>query len=260
MTLRNRRNQGKKSVAGRFGLLALMMGLATLGACGQTGGPEAGPNPGMTKDEARAMGKADNGEDFCADNNWYGDGECDTFCPQPDPDCDDTTEPEPTVPGQDPEPDPEATLETYHFVVILGPGMGANMRLVYQARSDSFWCTDGGFDEGGSYRRVPEQYYDDIEPDGCSRDDNGDRICTYSFPNERGDNCDSVIRNIEVVPTDEAGTMEPWASLSFVDRTEYDNSVQEVGCRIIHDTMNCGNDLYYYTPTGDATIRLSLAE
>jgi len=26
--------------------------------------------------------------DVCAENGWYGDGECDEFCPQPDPDCD----------------------------------------------------------------------------------------------------------------------------------------------------------------------------
>lgn len=26
--------------------------------------------------------------DICADNGWYNDGECDTFCPLPDPDCD----------------------------------------------------------------------------------------------------------------------------------------------------------------------------
>ncbi len=28
------------------------------------------------------------GEDVCADNDWYADGECDFWCPQPDSDCD----------------------------------------------------------------------------------------------------------------------------------------------------------------------------
>ncbi len=27
--------------------------------------------------------------DYCERNGWYGDGECDDFCPRPDPDCDD---------------------------------------------------------------------------------------------------------------------------------------------------------------------------
>lgn len=51
--------------------------------CGETG-----PAP-LTKDEARALaagGQAD-GLDLCADRGWYGDGECDVFCGEPDPDC-----------------------------------------------------------------------------------------------------------------------------------------------------------------------------
>jgi hypothetical protein len=43
----------------------------------------------LTKEEVAAMGddaKAD-GADECAIHRWYGDGTCDTFCPDPDPDC-----------------------------------------------------------------------------------------------------------------------------------------------------------------------------
>ncbi len=63
---------------------AMLIGamLVALG-CGETS-----PAP-LTKDEARALaadGKAD-GVDLCADTGWYGDGECDVFCGQPDPDC-----------------------------------------------------------------------------------------------------------------------------------------------------------------------------
>jgi hypothetical protein len=36
--------------------------------------------------ELMALGKAD-GWDTCAEYSWYGDGECDLFCPSPDPDC-----------------------------------------------------------------------------------------------------------------------------------------------------------------------------
>jgi hypothetical protein len=32
-------------------------------------------------------GKSDSGEDYCAEFGWYGDGECDAFCAQRDPDC-----------------------------------------------------------------------------------------------------------------------------------------------------------------------------
>jgi len=43
------------------------------------------------KEDARRDpgGKAD-GTDICADNGWYDDDVCDTFCPLPDPDCGDT--------------------------------------------------------------------------------------------------------------------------------------------------------------------------
>jgi YVTN family beta-propeller protein len=43
----------------------------------------------LTKDEvADLVGKGDHASrDYCALYNWYGDGECDTFCTNPDPDC-----------------------------------------------------------------------------------------------------------------------------------------------------------------------------
>ncbi len=41
-----------------------------------------------TKSQAALMnGKADSGRDICDLMNWYGDGECDTFCPRTDEDC-----------------------------------------------------------------------------------------------------------------------------------------------------------------------------
>lgn len=36
---------------------------------------------------AEGGGKSDDGRDLCAEHGWYGDDECDTFCPAPDPDC-----------------------------------------------------------------------------------------------------------------------------------------------------------------------------
>jgi hypothetical protein len=40
-----------------------------------------------TKEEVRS-GKADLSIDYCDWYGWYGDGICDTFCLEPDPDCD----------------------------------------------------------------------------------------------------------------------------------------------------------------------------
>ena len=40
------------------------------------------------KDQYRdGSGKSDSGDDVCAEYGWYGDGECDAFCAQRDPDC-----------------------------------------------------------------------------------------------------------------------------------------------------------------------------
>jgi hypothetical protein len=41
----------------------------------------------VSKDEARDLAKADSFRDFCAEFDWYGDGVCDDFCLQRDPDC-----------------------------------------------------------------------------------------------------------------------------------------------------------------------------
>jgi len=42
---------------------------------------------GVSKQQARQLGKADWWDDLCQTHGWYGDGICDEFCPQPDPDC-----------------------------------------------------------------------------------------------------------------------------------------------------------------------------
>ncbi len=41
-----------------------------------------------TKSEARSLGgRSPDGEDLCDRGDWYGDGECDSFCPERDSDC-----------------------------------------------------------------------------------------------------------------------------------------------------------------------------
>jgi uncharacterized delta-60 repeat protein len=63
-------------------VMTLVLGVV-FGACGG----DDGIDPTMTKEEARAFRSADWGYDVCEQNGWYGDGECDTFCPLPDPGC-----------------------------------------------------------------------------------------------------------------------------------------------------------------------------
>lgn len=59
-----------------------------LAACSSSTEPsDSQSGAAMSKDDARAAGKADQGTDYCEEFGWYGDGECDDFCLQPDPDC-----------------------------------------------------------------------------------------------------------------------------------------------------------------------------
>ena len=68
-------------------LLTLLL-VMLLSACGdqelQGGGEDPAP---MTKEEAEGHAKADSMIDYCEIYGWYGDGVCDDFCLQPDPDC-----------------------------------------------------------------------------------------------------------------------------------------------------------------------------
>ena len=45
--------------------------------------------PTISKEEAAALGGKADGIDFCDWLGWYGDGICDAWCPEPDPDCED---------------------------------------------------------------------------------------------------------------------------------------------------------------------------
>lgn len=60
-------------------------------ACGDDGGGggEQTDPVASTKEEARAAIKAGAKTDYCKVNAWYGDGECDDFCPELDSDCGD---------------------------------------------------------------------------------------------------------------------------------------------------------------------------
>lgn len=69
----------------------LMIVLAALLAvgCGTPvdGGSSTSDSP--SKDEIRAQGGKSDGIDWCDELGWYGDGICDDFCAEPDPDCGD---------------------------------------------------------------------------------------------------------------------------------------------------------------------------
>ena len=65
--------------------------LVTLGCQGGANGP--GDTGGVSAAKVAAAGqvtngKADGANDPCREHGWYGDGECDAFCAEPDPDCD----------------------------------------------------------------------------------------------------------------------------------------------------------------------------
>jgi len=72
-----------------FVTTGLIAGLLALGVgCG--GSSESK----LSKDDAAKKAKADASTDYCEENGWYGDGVCDTFCTNPDPDCDDEVIPD----------------------------------------------------------------------------------------------------------------------------------------------------------------------
>ncbi len=59
------------------------------------------------EEEQQNNGQAADGPDYCAEFGWYGDGTCDDFCAEPDPDCS-GSQPDP---DPDPDPDPEPRPE-----------------------------------------------------------------------------------------------------------------------------------------------------
>src|SRR6185503_3171286 len=58
--------------------MILLLAMIGFGACASDSGP--------SKDDIQHGGKGD-GVDYCQVYGWYCDGECDTFCMNPDPDC-----------------------------------------------------------------------------------------------------------------------------------------------------------------------------
>lgn len=63
--------------------IALMSACLMMSACVFSDSP--GKPGALTKEAAKKI--ANPGEDLCDVYNWYGDGECDTFCENADPDC-----------------------------------------------------------------------------------------------------------------------------------------------------------------------------
>lgn len=63
--------------------LMMLTGCLLISACVFSDTPEK--DPGMTKAQAKRVQNP--GEDLCDSYNWYGDGVCDTFCENADPDC-----------------------------------------------------------------------------------------------------------------------------------------------------------------------------
>ena len=224
--------------------------------CGGDGETDAGPRVDKA-DVAAADGKGDAAEidkmceelgrepgcDPCSIQGWYGDGTCDDFCPVHDTDC---------------------GIDAYALQVTLDDGLSATVELVYQATKDSFGCTDLTFDEL-TPKRVPEQIRKLADSD-CQSNADDVPSCTFTFPNELGDGCLSVISFIHLYPRDAERTMEPWAALQFSHDGEHDVTVPEiVDCKVIvggqdgaTEVMMCGNDLLHYDGSGRGNVRLNL--
>ena len=77
----------------RIALAALTAGLFALAGCDATPAPLDTDKPRDGSADAYGRLCRDQGLpddcDICAVRSWYGDGECDDFCPEPDPDCED---------------------------------------------------------------------------------------------------------------------------------------------------------------------------
>lgn len=73
----------------RRSTIAMLLGTVLVSGCVAEPGPEDDFGPDSKEDAAAATdeGKADWGFDICENRGWYGDGECDWFCPQRDQDC-----------------------------------------------------------------------------------------------------------------------------------------------------------------------------
>jgi hypothetical protein len=87
-----------------------------LAGCGAEGeaDDDAAPADKATVAEAAENGKADWSLDPCERHGWYGDGECDWFCPRRDADCD--------LAPLGPEPAGAAT----RFPIVLAHGFDAS--------------------------------------------------------------------------------------------------------------------------------------
>jgi hypothetical protein len=70
----------------RIRKMTMIMGMLTFVSAGMIGC--SGQDGSTTsKQDIIDLAKADNEKDYCEIYGWYGDGECDTFCQKPDPDC-----------------------------------------------------------------------------------------------------------------------------------------------------------------------------
>jgi hypothetical protein len=74
-----------KKCAGNGGVVWLSFVLLALFSIACSGTDNS--SDGITKEDAKKMGKADWTEDYCLENEWYWDGVCDPFCQKMDPDC-----------------------------------------------------------------------------------------------------------------------------------------------------------------------------
>ena len=195
-------------------------------ACG--GADDATPSPEEVSksDVASVSGKGDStqlaeqcevlGEepdcDPCAAGGWYGDGTCDDFCPRPDADC---------------------GIEDYSIRVDLAEGFSTDLEVVYRATKDSWFCTDGA--DGG---RIPELARKRIRGE-CVANADATKTCDFTFSNELGDGCQSVLDQINLLPLFEWDVLGAWTSIEIArDDALADEEVQNVECLVNMDVVD----------------------
>ena len=78
----------------RFTVFAGLLVFSTISCLEELPDPSVLAHTVATRDGIRQLGgKADNGSDLCDLLGWYGDGICDPFCLDPDPDCEGVDDP-----------------------------------------------------------------------------------------------------------------------------------------------------------------------
>jgi hypothetical protein len=196
-----------------FVLASFLLASSLLGACASES-----TSSDVSKDDVRAMGKADNGHDFCEELGWYSDGVCDDFCLRLDDDCaSDARRPEM---GDD-----LNVLRTSKVTMAQGLAEAGKLGPVIEAK----------FEIGGDGKLSLSTY-----PVGKS----------LAFDSER-----NVFQELAGDPTMSgpfSGALEPFHDLEHLTRSSRDLTLRQLSAISLEDAVSEVNwfaDVYWAIPT-----------